>query len=168
MTHQELRDAVSRHIEEYRDAYNETGDERYRAVKEELLHVLGLIDAVDGKPVGKDKLTLTELAHELRKILPRTRYVTVGDNPKASIVGDKIVSIFYERDGRKPKPEYNKDSMQPNTWGVKHPKIEVYGKPFYVPGIYQFYVHEVATLDLSEYADENGEIDYSRCIVEVE
>ena len=113
-------------------------------------------------------MTLNELAKDLRKILPRTRYVTVGDNPRASIVGDKIVSIFYERDGRKPKPEYNKDSMRPNTWGLKHPKLEVYGKPFYAPGFYQFYVHEVADLDLSEYKDANGIIDYSKCLVEVE
>ena len=113
-------------------------------------------------------MTLEELAKELRKILPRTRYVTVGDNPKASIVGDKIVSIFYERDGRKPKPEYNKDPMRPNTWGLKHPKLEVYGKPFYAPGFYQFYVHEVVDLDLSEYEDADGNIDYSKCIVEVE
>ena len=113
-------------------------------------------------------MTLEEFAKELRKILPRTRYVTVGDNPKASIVGDKIVSIFYERDGRKPKPEYNKDPMRPNTWGLKHPKLEVYGKPFYAPGFYQFYVHEVVDLDLSEYADADGNIDYSKCIVEVE
>ena len=113
-------------------------------------------------------MTLNELAKELRKILPRTRYVTVGDNPKASIVGDKIVSIFYERDGRKSKPEYNKDSMRPNTWGLKHPKLEVYGKPFYVPGVHQFYVHEMSDIDLSEYKDADGNIDYSKCLVEVE
>ena len=112
-------------------------------------------------------MTLKELAHELRKILPRTRYVTVGDNPKASIVGDKIVSIFYERGGHEPGPEYNKDPMWPNTWGQKHPKLKAYGKPFYAPGFYQFYVHEIADLDLSEYADADGNIDYSKCIVEV-
>ena len=168
MTLEELRNAVCRHIDENRDAYNETGDECYRAVKEELLHILGLIDTVDHEPVGKDKMTLEELARELRKILPRTRYVTVGNNPEASIVGDKVVSIFYERDGRKSKPEYNKNSMRPNTWGLKHPKLKVYGEPFYAPGFYQFYVKEIADLDLSEYADEDGNVDYSKCIVEVE
>ena len=120
-------------------------------------------------PVGiPDRITLTELAHELRKIFPQTRYVTVGDNPKASIVGDKVVSIFYERNECFPKPEYNRDSKCPNTWGVKHPVLKVYEKPFYVTGIHQFYVHEIPNLDLSEYKDEDGNIDYSKCIVEVE
>lgn len=113
-------------------------------------------------------MTLTELANELKKILPRTRYVTVGDNPKASIVGDKVVSIFYERNERFPKPEYNRNSKYPNTWGVKHPVLKVYEKPFYAPGFHQFYVHEVSNLDLSEYKDAGGNIDYSKCIVEVE
>ena len=133
-----------------------------------ILHdVLTMLENVE--PAGiPDRMTLIELVRELRKILPRTRCVTVGDNPKASIVGDKIVSIFYERDGHKPEPEYNKDPMRPNTWGQKHPKLKVYGKPFYAPGIYQFYVNEIADLDLSEYADADGNIDYSKCIVEVE
>ena len=82
-------------------------------------------------PVGNsDKITLQKLADVLKKIFPQTRYVTVGDNPKASIVGDKVVSIFYERNERFPKPEYNRDSKCPNTWGVKHPVLKVYEKPF--------------------------------------
>lgn len=113
-------------------------------------------------------MTLQELAEILKNILPETTYVTVGDNPHASIVGDKVISIFYERKGQRPKPEYNKDSISPNTWGVKHPKLKVLGKPFYSPGIHQFYLHEINNLDLSEYADESGKIDYSKCIVEVE
>ena len=76
MTLEELRNAVCRYIDENREAYNETGDECYRAVKEELLHILGLIDSVDHEPVGNsDKMTLTELARELRKIF-RFKYLT--------------------------------------------------------------------------------------------
>ena len=119
-------------------------------------------------PVGiPDNITLQKLADVLKKIFPQTRYVTVGDNPKVSIVGDKVVSIFYERNECFSKPEYNRDSKCPNTWGVKHPVLKVYEKPFYVTGIHQFYVHEIPNLDLSEYKDEDGNIDYSKCIVEV-
>lgn len=109
-------------------------------------------------------MTLTELAKIFKKILPGTKYVTVGDNPQASIVGDKVVSVFYERN--EGKPEYNNDSLHPNTWGIKHPKLKVLGKPFYNPGIHQFYLHEIINLDLSEYMC-NNKIDYSECIVEV-
>ena len=127
MTLEELRNAVCRYIDENREAYNETGDECYRAVKEELLHILGLIDSVEHEPIGNpdkmnldnvirnlesdeavcrshgeddyfkgmadgyklsidalkwlsgtpDKLTLTELARELRKIF-RFKYLTVS------------------------------------------------------------------------------------------
>ena len=145
MTHQELRDAVSRHIEEYRDAYNETGDERYRAVKNELLHVLGLIDAVDGKPgkfVGKDKMTLEELAQELSKIF-KFRYLTVTDDfplPTIMMWGEEV-----EYDGR--------------GWNIVKPK-SYYGS-FNVSAL-------CIVLDLSEYKGEDSEIDFSKCIVEVE
>ena len=145
MTRQELRDAVSRHIEEYRDAYNETGDERYRAVKEELLHVLGLIDAVDGKPVGKDKMTLKELARELRKLF-EFKYLTCdgcGDQRDYCIWLDK--------------PEYTRDG-----WIV-------YTISSVVNSLLLFESYKLAIqLDLSEYKDADGNIDYSKCIVEVE
>ena len=168
MTLEEAKKRIANCFKQSTDDYNFYGDEVSRGEADAYKHALKILACVND-PVGNpDKMTLKELALELRKILPRTRYVTVGDNPKASIVGDKIVSIFYERDGRKPKPEYNKDSMRPNTWGMKHPKLEVYGKPFYAPGFYQFYVKEVVDLDLSEYKNADGSIDYSKCIVEVE
>lgn len=112
-------------------------------------------------------MTLTELAYRLKEIFPQTKYITVGSNPHASIVGDRVVSIFYERKGQESKPEYNKNSIYSDTWGIKHHKLKVNEKPFYIPGIHQFYLHEISNLDLSEYADENGNIDYSKCIVEM-
>ncbi len=143
MTIEKLRNAVCRYIDENREAYNETGDECYRAVKEELLHILGLIDSVDSEPVGNpDKLTLTELARELRKIF-RFRYLTASEDwPLPTIImwGGKV-----EYDGR--------------GWNMIEPK-SYYGS---------FNVSALCTkLDLSEYKDENGNIDYSKCIVEVE
>lgn len=143
MTHQELRDAVSKHIDEYRDAYNETGDERYRAVKNELLHVLGLIDAVDGKPVGKDKLTLEELAQELRKIFI-FKYLIAHKS------GVELFIVMYVT-----RPEF-----------ITQYKIWDRGKPA-APCPIAASEDLRCDIDLSEYKDENGEIDYSKCIVEV-
>ena len=106
---------------------------------EEACHIL---DEVDTEPVGKpDKMTLTELAQELRKIF-KFRYLTVSEDwPLPTIImwGGKV-----EYDGR--------------GWNMIEPK-SYYGS---------FNVSSLCTkLDLSEYADENGVIDYSRCIVEV-
>lgn len=105
--------------------------------------VLGILDEVDTEPVvNPDKLTLTELAHELRKIFG-FRYLTVSEDwPLPTIImwGGKV-----EYDGR--------------GWNMIAPK-SYYGS-FNVSAL-------CSNLDLSEYTDENGNIDYSKCIVEVE
>ena len=144
MTLEELRNAVCRHIDENRDAYNETGDECYRAVKEELLHILGLIDTVDHEPVGKDKLTLKELARELRKVL-KFRYLT-AERP--------IHNLYFALWNQ--KTVWNGESWRPADNSDRH----------IVTDFLEFEV--VGKVDISEYADENGNIDYSKCIVEVE
>lgn len=107
-----------------------------------LCRATEILDEVDTEPVGKsDKMTLTELAQELRKIF-KFRYLTVSEDwPLPTIImwGGKV-----EYDGR--------------GWNMIEPK-SYYGS---------FNVSSLCTkLDLSEYADENGVIDYSRCIVEV-
>ena len=142
MTLEELRNAVCRHIDENRDAYNETGDECYRAVKEELLHILGLIDTVDHDPVGNpEQLTLTELAREMRKLF-EFDYVTVDANESITFWVRKPLYIsmcgLWER------------NTYLNSWDI-----------------FDIDFSSAVNLDLSEYADESGEIDYSRCIVEV-
>lgn len=143
MTLEELRNAVCRYIDENREAYNETGDECYRAVKEELLHILGLIDSVDHEPVGNsDKMTLTELARELRKIF-RFKYLTAHRS------GVELFLRMYAK-----KPSYFKTY---NVWG----NADAVFFPIAVSEDLRI------DLDLSEYADEHGEIDYSKCIVEV-
>ena len=92
------------------------------------------------EPVVKDKMTLTELAHKLRKIF-KFKYLTVDDS-----------RCIYAWRGKKPryleKEEY---------WTGNCSEISI---------VLETWAHEV-DLNLSEYADENGEIDYSRCIVEV-
>lgn len=168
MTLEEAKKRIAQYVCKCRRDYNTYGDEHVKGEEYGLRHALSILKQVDTKPAPKDSMTLTELAHELRKILPRTRYVTVGNHPSTTIVDNKIVSVFYERDGRYVMPEYNRDSMHPNTWGIKHPKLKVYGEPFYAKGDHQFYFCEVVNLNLSEYADADGNIDYSKCIVEVE
>ena len=116
---------------------------------------MSILDQVDGVPVGNpDKLTLTELAYELRKIF-KFKYLSYGE-------------MFY--------------------WGQSHNVLWISGKPLTLvvrdeggEGV-PCYIHEwegediietfsedalVYPLDLSEYKDENGNIDYSKCIVEV-
>lgn len=140
MTLEELRNAVCRYIDENREAYNETGDECYRAVKEELLHILGLIDSVDHEPVGNsDKMTLTELAHELRKLV-RFKYLTVTDDWPMPTV------MMWSK-----KPEYGRG------WNI------VFSSSY----LGSFNCWAVRNIDLSEYKDADGNIDYSKCIVEV-
>ena len=100
-------------------------------------------------------MTLTELAKELRKTF-KFRYLAYGE-------------MFY--------------------WGRSHNVLWISGKPLTLvvrdeggEGV-PCYIYEwegediietfskddlVYPLDLSEYADEDGEIDYSKCIVEVE
>ena len=87
-------------------------------------------------------ITLTELAKELRKLF-RFKYLTVSEDwPLPTIImwGGKV-----EYDGR--------------GWNMIAPK-SYYGS-FNVSAL-------CSNLDLSEYTDENGNIDYSKCIVEVE
>lgn len=82
-------------------------------------------------------MTLTELAHELRKIF-RFKYLTC----------DGDFSIWLD------KPEYTRDG-----W-TRYSTSEI---------LLQFEPRQLAIhIDLFEYADENGIIDYSKCIVEVE
>lgn len=113
-------------------------------------------------------MTLTELAYKLKEIFPRTKYVTAGSNNKSLTLlkEEKIVSIFYDNQGD--KPVFITDYIHPNSWGIRHKKLTVGKYPFYSPGIHQFYLHEISNLELSEYKDESGNVDYSKCIVEVE
>ena len=113
---------------------------------EEAGHIL---DEVDTEPVGNpDKMTLKELAHEMRKIF-RFKY---------------LVAYAYP--------------------GWEAPYIELYGlKPRFAKngGLNQWFFMDTTggdvnfnskrlacTLNLSEYADADGNIDYSKCIEEVE
>ena len=104
---------------------------------------IAIVDKIDTEPVGKsDTLTLKELANELRKMF-NFRYITV--------------EFYY----------------------YKYPDIRLWkDRPDFLPyskewlssegSITSFFTYDLSKkLDLSEYCDEIGNIDYSKCIVEV-
>ena len=96
------------------------------------------IDALKGLSGNHDKMTLKELAQELRKIFPF-----------------KFLTYDYEENClRTIKLWLNKPVFKDGNY------IGVCVNCFYAKNL-------AVALDLSEYADESGEIDYSRCIVEV-
>lgn len=112
---------------------------------EGLEEAMGILVDVDTEPVVKDKLTLRELARELRKIFGFGYLVAYG----SELYGYRVRAYLL--------------------------------KPKYIP-IGGFWFNEtrgndalldisfsdlMCDLDLSEYEDEDGNIDYSRCIVEV-
>ncbi len=89
------------------------------------------------------KMTLTELGHELRKIF-RFKYLTAHRS------GVELFLRMYAK-----KPSYFKTY---NVWG----NADAVFFPIAVSEDLRI------DIDLSEYKDENGNIDYSKCIVEVE
>ena len=89
-----------------------------------------------------DKLTLKELAREMRKLF-EFDYVTVDTNESIT---------FWVR-----KPLY---ISMCGLWD-RNAYLDSWD-------IFNIDFSSAVNLDLSEYADESGEIDYSKCIVEVE
>ena len=89
-------------------------------------------------------MTLTELANELRKIF-RFKYLTKDS------IGD-----IYCWNG-KPVYDETESYWHSGSRGGVAPVLETWPSS-----------STVKSLDLSEYANETGEIDYSKCIVEVD
>ena len=92
------------------------------------------------------EMTLEELARELRKIF-RFRYLTAADYKHE---GPICVDLWEY------KPQFHESDC---TWNGLH-RREL---------LYSFDMAQLAcTIDLSEYKDADGNIDYGKCIVEVE
>ena len=142
-------DEAKRKIKELSDIQMELFDKTYdrkiygeARAYEEAGHIL---DEVDTEPVGNpDKLTLTELAHELRKLFD-FRYLTVHKN----WCRRPAICMWSS------EPRY----ICPNDIGG-------WTKAHCVGSLEKDYTKMY--LDLSEYKDADGNIDYSKCIVEVE
>lgn len=86
-------------------------------------------------------MTLKELAVELRKVI-KFRYLAKDS-----------VGTIYAYSGQ--KPEY---SEKDEFWMCNFSRTSV---------VFELWSYAVS-LDLSEYMDDQGNIDYSKCIVEVE
>ena len=134
-------DEAKKRIKELDSGYSFSGRDYDSGWEDALCRVTEILDEIDTEPVGNpDKLTLTELAHGLRRLF-RFKYLTAHEWH-----GCIYFCMFIE------KPKFNGD-----TW--------LWSKPY--TSKIEMQEQFIQSLDLSEYADENGEIDYSRCIVEV-
>lgn len=107
---------------------------------------LGTFDKVEssGNP---EQLTFKELAHKLRKIF-RFKYLTVSPD----ICGCPLKIFCWNI-----RPTYRAEGRMWLTSMEGAPTIVTYLEAW----------HLEKSLDLSEYKDAGGNIDYSKCIVEV-
>lgn len=106
------------------------------------------IDALKWLSGNPDKMTLKELARKLRKIF-RFKYLTACYKMTA---GSRIgLDLFIG-----PKPDFTHDGYWANNYVVAGGSLVIPADLLDIP------------LDLSEYKDADGNIDYSKCIVEVE
>lgn len=138
MTLQEAKEEIIKLVQEH------DGDEK--EARTAYFACLYLLDQVKEEPVGNpDKMTLKELAHELRRLF-EFKYLTASPVN----VSDNEIEVWDGRpdimDGYKAWTS-NKDAHCCMSF---------------------FACDMCVDLDLSEYADADGKIDYSRCIVEVE
>ena len=139
---------AKRKIKELSDIQMELFDKTYdrkiygeARAYEEAGHIL---DEIDTEPVGNpDKMTLRELARELRKLF-RFKWLTITDDyPTPTLM------LWTD------KPGYDG-----HGWNIFNVALKPYR------GSVTTYALNT-DLDLSEYRDADGNIDYSRCIVEV-
>ena len=114
-----------------------------------IFKVIEILEQVDTVPVPKDTMTLKELAHEMRKLF-EFKYLTVSPD----FCGCPIEIYCWTSI----RPTYN---AKGRMWIISQEGSQT------IAGSFEAW-HLEKNLNLSEYADENGEIDYSKCIVEVE
>lgn len=140
MTLKELRDQIE-YSRELAIGYEDTpASDYFSGMSDAYKEVLGILDKAEssGNP---EQLTLKELAHEMRKLF-EFDYVTVDANESITFWVRKPLYIsmcgLWER------------NAYLDSWDI-----------------FNIDFSSAVNLDLSEYINENGEIDYSRCIVEV-
>lgn len=148
MTLKEAKKRIAQHVCKCRRDYNTYGDEHVKGEEYGLRHALSILELVDTEPVGNsDKLTLAELAHELSKLF-NFRWLTACKK----MTGGSLIGLDLFTGSR---PEYTDDGYWAKSYVVAGGSLVI---PVALLSM---------DLDLSEYKDENGEIDYSKCIVEV-
>ena len=75
MTFEEAKKRIELAAEESRREYDLYKDEQSKGEEFGFIIALSILEQVDTEPAPKDKMTLTELAHELRKFF-RFKYLT--------------------------------------------------------------------------------------------
>lgn len=142
MTLEEAKKKIKAQAEAEWEEFKKTGSMLCQGFALGADDALETLDKVESSG-NLDKLTLRELARELRKLF-RFKYLTVE-----IAIYNPYFCLWTER------PYWNG-----KYWGAKED-----GQKHIVTDFLSF--ETVASIDLSEYADENGNIDYSKCIVEV-
>ena len=143
MTFEEAKKRIELAAKESRREYDLYKDEQSKGEEFGFIIALSILKHVDIEPAPKDKLTLTELANEQRKIF-KFKYLTAE-----IAVYNHYFCLWTE------KPFWNG-----KYWGIKEN-----GKKHIVTDFLDF--ETIKSIDLSEYEDADGIIDYSKCIVEV-
>lgn len=144
MTLEEAMKRIADCMKQSTDDYNRYEDNVFRGEAYAYKHALEILDEVDAEPVeNPEQLTLKEFMDFLRKLF-HFRWLTVDK--------EGWLSLWVCRSGNEP-PRYTEDGW--TTYAVS----KTYALLDIIP--------EFLRLDLSEYTDEDIEIDYSKCIVEV-
>lgn len=133
-------------VDRISDPYN-TARDFYKGEASGLSEAVDILAKVYTEPVVKDKLTLTELAHKLKKIF-YFRWLTVDEGNEI-----QLWVCFSEND----PPEFYEDGC----WYADSPMTDELCSILSSMGFFAI------DIDLSEYKDTDGNIDYSKCIVEV-
>ena len=148
MTIKEAKRIIRRRIKkcEYDRFYYD--DEYSRDAGPAYKEALSILNQINTEPVEKDKITLTELANEFRRLL-EFKYMTASGYD-----GDQDCFKIKIWTGRE-KPNYERFKGWTNSSPISnYCEIDYY--------------HFKPEIDFSEYRNEAGYIDYSKCIVEVD
>ena len=138
-----LEEAKKR-ITELDSGSNFLGSDYEAGWEDALCRATEILDEIDTEPVrNPDKMTLKELARELRKLF-KFKYLTAHRR------GVELFLRMYAKE-----PSYFKTY---SVWG----EADAVFFPIAVSEDLR------VDIDLSEYKDADGNIDYSKCIVEVE
>ncbi len=147
MTLEDAKKKIKEKAEAEWEEFKKTGSmlcQGFALGADDALETLDKVES-SGNP---EQLTLKELAHEMRKIF-RFKYLTACNK----ITGNSPIGLdLFTGD----KPWFSSDGYWVDNYVVAGGSLVI---PVALLSM---------DLDLSEYADENGEIDFSRCIVEVE
>ena len=147
MTLEEAKRIIRKRIKKCKHDRFYYDDEGSRGAKPAYEEALSILKQINTEPAPKDKVTLTELAHELRKVFD-LRYLT-AESYCCDFDRFKIMIWF----GRyRPKYDITEGWISSSPLGNY---VVIY---CYDLGI---------EIDFSEYENEFGYIDFSKCIVEV-